>query len=112
MHKLLQTESLIEQGEDDLERTLELANKLPHLWATANEQARREPGDRVRSIRGGLDARLRRSSYEHRSVGLVLWDSLGALLKAGCRLVERTERQHLEGRLGVRDGITCAFGVI
>ena len=42
MHKLLQTESLITQGEDDLGRALELVNKLPSLWATADEQARRE----------------------------------------------------------------------
>ncbi len=42
MHKLLQTESLITQGEDDLGRALELANKLPGLWAAADEPARRE----------------------------------------------------------------------
>ena len=42
LHKLLQTESLITQGEDDLGRALDLANKLPHLWAAADEQGRRE----------------------------------------------------------------------
>ena len=41
-HKLLQTESLITQGEDDLGRALELANKLPGLWAAADESGRRE----------------------------------------------------------------------
>jgi len=40
--KLEQSQVLLKQGEDDLDRALTLANQLPVLWSEADEDGRRE----------------------------------------------------------------------